>query len=143
MQSIERGTSFYQTAQIDLNFGLGDRIQLTYEVPYVNQTNAGQPLQSGWGNGYPGIKWRFLEASPRTCNADGLPVRGSEDPAPLGRIYNEQRANRGGHAGVRMNKIIEHKLTLRPATTLALMRVSRLLTRGVRIRTCSARRPWG
>jgi len=61
MQTIARGASSYQVPQIDLNYGLGDRIQLTYEVPYVLQTGGGQPVQSGWGNGYPGVKWRFLD----------------------------------------------------------------------------------
>lgn len=61
MQTISRDVSSYQTPQIDLNFGLGDRIQLTYEVPYVLQSSSGQPVQSGWSNGYPGIKWRFLD----------------------------------------------------------------------------------
>jgi hypothetical protein len=36
MQTISRGVSNYQVPQIDLNFGLGDRIQLTYEIPYVS-----------------------------------------------------------------------------------------------------------
>jgi hypothetical protein len=61
MQTIARGVSSYQVPQIDLNFGVGDRIQLTYEVPYVLQTSTGRPLESGWGNGYPGFKWRFLD----------------------------------------------------------------------------------
>jgi hypothetical protein len=61
MQVVTRGASTYQVPQIDLNFGVGDRIQLTYEVPYVLQTSMSQPLQSGWGNGYPGVKWRFLD----------------------------------------------------------------------------------
>jgi hypothetical protein len=61
MQTIARGASAYQVPQIDLNFGVGDRIQLTYEVPFVLETAAGKPLESGWGNGYPGIKWRFLD----------------------------------------------------------------------------------
>jgi hypothetical protein len=53
--------SSYQVPQIDLNFGLGERIQLTYEIPYVLQTTSGRPDESGWGNGYPGVKWRFLD----------------------------------------------------------------------------------
>jgi hypothetical protein len=53
--------SAYQTPQIDLNFGLGDRIQLTYEIPYVLQASDGEPLRSAWSNAYPGIKWRFLD----------------------------------------------------------------------------------
>jgi len=61
MQTLTRNSGSYQTPQIDLNFGLGDRIQLTYEVPYVVQTNSGQPTHSGWSNAYPGVKWRFLD----------------------------------------------------------------------------------
>jgi hypothetical protein len=61
MQSIARGASTYQVPQIDLNAGVGDRIQLTYQVPYVVQTGTARPTESGWGNGYPGIKWRFLD----------------------------------------------------------------------------------
>jgi hypothetical protein len=61
MQTVGRGVSSYQVPQIDLNFGLGDRIQLTYEVPYTLQSTSGQPVQSGWSNGYPGVKWRFLD----------------------------------------------------------------------------------
>jgi hypothetical protein len=61
MQTIARGVSSYQLPQIDLNFGLGDRIQLTYEIPYVLQSSSNRPVQSGWSNGYPGVKWRFLD----------------------------------------------------------------------------------
>jgi hypothetical protein len=60
-QSIGRGSAAYQVPQIDLNFGLGDRIQLTYEIPYVVQTGPGQPRQSGWSNAFPGLKWRFYD----------------------------------------------------------------------------------
>jgi len=61
MPTIARGLSDYQLPQIDLNFGLGDRIQLTYEIPYELQTSTGQPRQSGWSNAYAGVKWRFLD----------------------------------------------------------------------------------
>jgi len=59
--TVSRTAAAYQVPQIDLNFGLGDRIQLTYEVPYVIQTSAAQPRQSGWSNAFAGIKWRFLD----------------------------------------------------------------------------------
>jgi hypothetical protein len=61
MQTIERGVASYQVPQIDLNFGVGDRIQLTYEVPYVVEIRDGEPRASGWSNAYPGLKWRFLD----------------------------------------------------------------------------------
>jgi hypothetical protein len=61
LQTQSRGFASYQTPQIDLNFGVGERIQLTYQVPYVFDTASGAPAHSGWGNGYPGIKWRFLD----------------------------------------------------------------------------------
>jgi hypothetical protein len=61
MQTIEHGVSTYQVPQIDVNFGVGDRVQLTYEVPYVIETRDGAPTMSGWGNAYPGVKWRFFD----------------------------------------------------------------------------------
>jgi hypothetical protein len=60
-QTIARGTASYQLPQIDLNYGLGDRVQLTYEIPYVLQTADGQSRQTGWSNAFPGIKWRFVD----------------------------------------------------------------------------------
>ncbi len=61
MQTIVHGTGTYQLPQIDLNYGVGERIQLTYEIPYVFQESSGQAGQSGWTNALPGIKWRFLD----------------------------------------------------------------------------------
>lgn len=61
MQTIARGVSSCEVPQIDLNFGFGDRIQLTYEIPYVLQASSGPPVQGGWSNGYPGVKWSFVE----------------------------------------------------------------------------------
>jgi|HubBroStandDraft_1064217.scaffolds.fasta_scaffold04382_8 hypothetical protein len=60
-QTLTRATDSYQVPQIDLNYGLGDRIQLTYEIPYLIQNTGGEPRQSGWSNGYPGVKWRFFD----------------------------------------------------------------------------------
>jgi hypothetical protein len=61
MQTIVHGTGTYQLPQIDLNYGVGERVQLTYEIPYVFQESNGQPGQSGFTNALPGIKWRFLD----------------------------------------------------------------------------------
>jgi hypothetical protein len=60
-QSISRNGAAYQLPQLDLNFGLGDRFQLTYEIPFVVQTGQGQPRQTGWSNAFPGVKWRFFD----------------------------------------------------------------------------------
>jgi hypothetical protein len=61
MQTVARASAAYQVPQVDLNFGLGDTIQLTYEIPFVLETGISQPVHGGWGNGFPGIKWRFLD----------------------------------------------------------------------------------
>jgi hypothetical protein len=61
LPTVARNGSSYQVPQIDVNLGLGERIQLTYEVPYVLSTAHGAPTQGGWGNAYPGFKWRFLD----------------------------------------------------------------------------------
>ncbi len=61
MTTRSAGVTAWQIPQIDLNFGLGDRIQLTYEIPYVVQGSSDAPQASGWSNAYPGIKWRFFD----------------------------------------------------------------------------------
>ena len=60
-QTLTRGLDSYQLPQFDFNYGVGERVQLTYEVPYVVDTMPGEPHHSGWSNAYPGIKWRFLD----------------------------------------------------------------------------------
>ena len=61
MTTVSGGVTAWQLPQIDVNFGIGDRIQLTYEIPYVLESGSGAPGASGWSNAYPGIKWRFLD----------------------------------------------------------------------------------
>lgn len=61
MQTIRQGLSSYEVPLIDVNFGVGDRIQLSFQVPYVLQTSSGQPQRTGWSNALTGVKWRFLD----------------------------------------------------------------------------------
>src|SRR5579863_6824992 len=60
MPVVSRGEAAYQIPQFDLNYGLGERVQLTYEVPYVIHTGGGATT-GGWSNGLTGIKWRFYD----------------------------------------------------------------------------------
>jgi len=60
-QTVVRGQADYQSPQLDINLGLGDRIQLTWEGAYVVQTSAGQPAQTAWTNAQSGVKWRFFD----------------------------------------------------------------------------------
>jgi hypothetical protein len=50
----------FQIPQLDFNYGIGETIQLTFEVPYIFQTTP-QPQHTGWGNSFPGVKWRFID----------------------------------------------------------------------------------
>jgi hypothetical protein len=61
MLTKQPGSSSYELPQLDVNFGLGDRLQLSYEIPYVVQSSSGAPQQTGWGNALFGVKWRFLD----------------------------------------------------------------------------------
>lgn len=61
MQTVTRSADSYQTPQIDINFGVGSNLQLTFEVPYIIQSNNGEALRGGWSNPLTGLKWRFLD----------------------------------------------------------------------------------
>ncbi len=47
---------------LDLNYGVGSRIQLTYEVPYLVEGTDGGPTRTGLGKSLPGVKWRFYDS---------------------------------------------------------------------------------
>jgi hypothetical protein len=55
------GSSTYQAPQLDINYGAGERVQLTFEVPYVLQYSNGGTRQGGWSNASFGAKWRFFD----------------------------------------------------------------------------------
>lgn len=61
MPVLTEHANLLQIPQIDINYGLGDRIQLTWEVPFVWQSAAGQANGTGWSNAFPGVKWRFFD----------------------------------------------------------------------------------
>jgi hypothetical protein len=59
----------YQVPDFDINYGLGDRLQLKYELPIAIEETRPQPNQpghvlGGLGESLLGIKWRFYEHHP-------------------------------------------------------------------------------
>jgi hypothetical protein len=43
---------------VDLNYGVGERVQLKFEMPWAAETGRGN---DGFGNAAVGVKWRFLD----------------------------------------------------------------------------------
>ncbi len=58
---------------LDLNYGIGDRLQLKYEVPYLNVHEEGSPSLSGLGNSALGVKWRFYDAGEKGLSVSVYP----------------------------------------------------------------------
>ena len=50
----------FDVPRLDLNYGVGRRIQLKYEMPWLAARQPGQPTRSGAGDSVAGVKWRFL-----------------------------------------------------------------------------------
>lgn len=58
-----RGSTRYETPNVDLNYGVGYRIQLKFEVPWVVRKDAGLEAESGLGNAGIGMRYRFIDES--------------------------------------------------------------------------------
>jgi len=54
--------SVSHTPDVDINFGVGDRIQLTYESAWLRVQNPFSTTKFGLGQSNPGVKWRFYDA---------------------------------------------------------------------------------
>jgi hypothetical protein len=62
MPFLYDGQSVSHTPDVDINFGVGDRIQLTYENAWLRVHNPSSKTQFGLGQSNPGVKWRFYDA---------------------------------------------------------------------------------
>lgn len=56
------GVGEYEAPLLDINYGVGDRIQLKYEVAYLTSDEAAEPTEHGISNSLLGVKWRFYDS---------------------------------------------------------------------------------
>lgn len=69
MTHTRNGDQSMETPLLDINYGIGERLQLKYEAPWLVAHEAGQEAMNGLGNSEIGVKWRFLDE-----DKDGLDV---------------------------------------------------------------------
>jgi hypothetical protein len=56
-----------------MNYGLGSRIQLKYQVPYLVEGTDGGPTRSGLGKSLAGVKWRFYDSDEKGLQISTYP----------------------------------------------------------------------
>lgn len=56
-----RSETFFEAPILDINYGLGERIQFKYEVPWLILDEEGGGARSGLGDSQIGVKYRFLD----------------------------------------------------------------------------------
>jgi hypothetical protein len=61
MQALSREVNYLQVPLLDINYGLGERIQLKYQTPYVFDNEGHDGYRGGPGNSLMGVKWRFYQ----------------------------------------------------------------------------------
>ena len=65
--------SVSHTPDVDINFGVGDRIQLTYENAWLRVQSPSKAAKFGLGQSNPGIKWRFFDHGESGLNISTFP----------------------------------------------------------------------
>jgi hypothetical protein len=73
MPSFYSNQSVSNTPDLDINFGVGDRIQLTYENAWLRVQNPSSPLKFGLGQSNFSVKWRFYDAGESGLNISIFP----------------------------------------------------------------------
>jgi hypothetical protein len=58
-----RGSSLYEAPNVDINYGVGYRIQLKFETPWVIRKDEHFDAESGIGNVGIGMRYRFIDES--------------------------------------------------------------------------------
>jgi hypothetical protein len=74
----------YSLPDFDMNYGLGDRIQLKYELPIAlhepRSAEDGGRIAAGLGESLLGVKWRFYQRMPRAGSSQ---AEDEGEPEPL------------------------------------------------------------
>jgi hypothetical protein len=65
--------SLAHTPDVDINFGLGDRIQLTYESAWLRVQSPSSAVKYGMEQSNPGVKWRFHDPGESGLNISVFP----------------------------------------------------------------------
>ncbi len=55
------GERVYEAPLLDINYGVGARLQLKLEIPWIFLATDAAPTKNGLGNSLVGVKWRFYE----------------------------------------------------------------------------------
>jgi hypothetical protein len=77
--------STVETPHVDLNYGLGDHLQLKYEVGYLTGKQFDQQVMSGVNNSLFGVKWRFFDEETNGLDMSTYPQVGINTSHSLGR----------------------------------------------------------
>jgi hypothetical protein len=55
------GERVYEAPLLDINYGLSERTQVKFEIPWVVRGSDRKPTKNGLGNSLLGLRWRFYE----------------------------------------------------------------------------------
>jgi hypothetical protein len=80
MPFLSPDQSMTHTPDLDLNFGLGDRIQLTCEVAWLRLDLAQAPPKHGLSQDMLGVKWRFYDIAERGFAISVFPQASINNP---------------------------------------------------------------
>ena len=61
MTHTRSGDRTMETPLLDINFGIGEHLQLKYEAPWLITRGVGEKIKGGLGDSAIGVKWRFLD----------------------------------------------------------------------------------
>jgi len=80
--TVERrpGERVNEMPLLDLNYGIGDRVQLKYEGSWLVRKAAGEPSVSGLSDSLMGVKWRFYDAGEHQLAVSTYPQLGFANP---------------------------------------------------------------
>ena len=72
---VERtaGSSEVDFPYLDLNYGIGDRVQVTWQITWNAERPSGGPETSGLGASVVGLKWRFIDGGDRSWQISTFP----------------------------------------------------------------------